>query len=76
MDDQTPLIEESYRDRVRRARLALPEEKLRDGPRLFDYACKIAMWGIRSQHPEADDRRVRELLCERVSLQRRLEGQC
>jgi hypothetical protein len=50
-----------------------PEEKLLAGPQLFDFACRIAMDGIRHQFPDADEQRVREILAQRVALGRRLE---
>ena len=71
--DVKQLADAIFRDRVLRARQTPPEEKLLDGARLFDYACRITEAGIRNQYPEADDRRVAELLRERVELQRRLE---
>lgn len=49
------------------------EEKILAGPRLFDLACRIAMDGIREQHPEADDEEVRRLLRQRLDLRDRLE---
>jgi hypothetical protein len=67
------LGEAIYRDRVHRARLAPPGEKMRDGPQLFDFACRITMCGIRHQFPEASEQRVREILVERLELQKRLE---
>ena len=74
MDDIKQLGESIYRERVHRARSANPEEKMRDGPRLFDYACGITMSGIRNQNPGASEERVLELLRQRIALQRRLEN--
>ena len=56
-----------------RARRTPPEEKLLDGPRLFDLACRIMKDGIRDQYPDADDRRVQEILAQRLEILRRLE---
>jgi len=67
------LIDAIFRDKVRAARRMSPEAKFLSGPRLFDYACEITMAGIRAQNPDADERRVRELLRERLDLARRLE---
>jgi len=75
MDDQIKELGDAiYRDRVRRARLQPPEEKMRDGPRLFDYACSITKAGIRSRFPDADEERVLEILKEYIALQKRLES--
>jgi hypothetical protein len=67
------LIDELYRERVRRAREAPPEEKLLAGPRIFERSCRIIADGIRHQFPDADERRVREILTQRLALIRRLE---
>jgi hypothetical protein len=67
------LGDQLYREQVLAARAMKPEEKLLAGPRLFDFACRVAMDGIRQQFPEADENRVREILAERVALGRRLE---
>ena len=40
----------------------------------FDFACRIALDGIRNQFPDADERRIRQILAERVELGRRLEN--
>jgi hypothetical protein len=66
------LIDDIYRERVRRAREMPPEEKLLAGAELFDWACTIARAGIRAQYPEADEQRVQELLAERLALLNRL----
>jgi hypothetical protein len=73
MEPTKKLIDPLFRDRVLRARQTPPEEKLLDGPRLFDYACRITAAGIRNENPSADDSRVRQLLKERIQLGRRLE---
>lgn len=73
MDDIKQLADAIYRDRVERARRTPPEEKLFDGPRLFDRACRIMKDGIRHQFPDADEARVHEILLERLRLLRRVE---
>ena len=42
--------------------------------RLFDFACRIALDGIRNQFPDVDEQRMRQILAERVELGRRLEN--
>lgn len=71
--DIRQLADALYRERVLRARQTPPEEKFLDGARLFDYACRITLAGIRHQHPEADEARVQQILAERLALQQRLE---
>jgi hypothetical protein len=73
MEPSKLLIDSIYTERVLRARATSPESKLLDGPRLFDYACRIVMDGIRNENPAADDHRVREILRNRLALRERLE---
>lgn len=73
MEPTRELIDDIYRQRVLRARATPPDEKLLDGPRLFEYACEITRSGIRNQHPDADENRVREILRERLAWRRSLE---
>ena len=73
MEPTRDLTDNLFRERVLRARRTPPEEKLLDGPRLFDLCCRIMMDGIRNEYPEADEQRVREILAQRVALLRRLE---
>ena len=44
-----------YREEVARARAMSPEDKVLEGPRLFDRACRVMRDGIRHQHPDLDD---------------------
>jgi hypothetical protein len=66
------LVDAIYRERILRARDTAPEEKLFDGPRLFDLSCRIMMDGIRDQFPDANARQVQEILTKRLDLLRRL----
>ncbi len=74
MEPTVTLGDQLYRDEVLAARAMTPEEKLLAGPRLFDFACRIALDGIRNQFPDADEQRLRQILAERVELGRRLEN--
>ena len=73
MEPTTELIDDLFRERVLRARRTPPEEKLLDGPRLFDLACRIMKNGIRDEYPDADEVRVEEILRARLALVQRLE---
>lgn len=73
MDQIAELAKSIFRDKVRRAREIPPMNKLRAGPELFDFVCRIARYGIRMQHPNADEAEVERLLDERLALQRRIE---
>jgi hypothetical protein len=73
MEPTQELIDDIYRERVLRARLMSPEEKILAGPQLFDYACRIARDGIRDQNPGATDEQVETILLQRLALRQRLE---
>ena len=73
MQPTTELIDDIYRDRVLRARQVDPVEKMLDGPRLFDQACKMMRAGIQNQFPDADADRVRQILAQRVDRIRQLD---
>jgi hypothetical protein len=55
-----------YSEEVARARSMNPDDKLLEGPRLFDRACRLMADGIRHQHPHLDDEAVRALLTARL----------
>ena len=67
------LAQALYAEEVRRARAMDPGEKLLEGPRLFERACRIMADGTRHQHPDLDDAGVRALLATRLDRLRRLE---
>jgi hypothetical protein len=73
MEPTKELIDAIYRERVERARQTPPEDKVLAGLRLFELTSRIMADGIRSQFPEADERRVQEILRERLALARQLE---
>ena len=50
------------------------EDRFLEGPRLFDLACRVAMDGIRHQHPDASDEQRAGILRDRIELMRRMEG--
>jgi hypothetical protein len=67
------LADALYRDRVLRARRTPPEERILDGPRLFDYACAVTLAGLRSEQPHATEAELRQALRQRLELGRKLE---
>ena len=73
MNPDTP-GDQLFRGEVPAARAMTPEEKLLAGPQLFDFACRIALDGIRNQFPDADEQRTGQILAERMELGRRLEN--
>ncbi|MDP3719471.1 MAG: hypothetical protein Q8T13_17040 [Acidobacteriota bacterium] len=54
----TALADALYREEVIRARAMRPEDKLLEGPRLFERACRLMADGVRHRHPELDEQAV------------------
>lgn len=54
----TALADALYREEVARARAMRGDDKLLEGPRLFDRACRLMADGIRHRHPELDETAV------------------
>lgn len=73
MEPDQELVDAIYREKVLRARATPPATKALEGPRLFDWACRVTMAGIRHQHPHADERQVQALLRERVAMREQME---
>ena len=73
MEPTIELADELFRDKVRQARRTSPEERLLDGARLFDHACRVMMDGIRNRYPDASQEEVTRLLFHRMEIGRGLE---
>ena len=54
----TVLADALYREEVARARAMNPGDKLLEGPRLFDRACRVMADGIRHRHPDLTEAEV------------------
>ena len=67
------LADRLYAEEIARARAMDPADKLLEGPRLFDRACRLMADGIRQQHPELDADGVRALLVSRLDKLRAIE---
>lgn len=65
------LADALYREEVARARAMAPEEKLLEGPRLFDRACRLMADGVRHRQPELDEASVLKAV---DAMLRRLEA--
>ncbi len=50
-----------------------PAEKLLEGPRLFERACRLMADGIRHQQPGLDDAGVQAILTTRLNLIQSIE---
>ena len=73
MQSIAALADALYREEIARARAMSPEDKLLEGPRLFDRACRVMGEGIRHQHPDLDEAGVLALLRERLDRVAALE---
>jgi hypothetical protein len=73
MDEIRTLADDLFRERVTRARRIPIEKRLLMGAELFDDACRVALGGIRSQHPEFTDQECRRELSRRLEISRRLQ---
>jgi hypothetical protein len=67
------LMDAIFIDKVLRARRTPMDEKILDGPRLFDQNCAIARSGIRSQFPNFSDEEVEQELRRRLAIARRID---
>ncbi len=67
------LADALYAEEIARARAMTAEDKLLEGPRLFERAYRVMTDGVRHQHPELDDDGVRRLIDERLARLRALE---
>ena len=68
------LTDELYREEIARARAMTPEEKLFEGPRLFERACRVMADGVRHQHPDLDDAGVEALIATRLARLETIES--
>lgn len=73
MSSIVALTDELYREEIARARAMRPEDKLLEGPRLFERACSVMADGIRHQHSELDEAGVRALLAVRLARLQAIE---
>ena len=56
-----------YAEEVARARAMRPDEKLLEGLRLFERACRLMADGIRHTHPDLDAAGVARMVAERFA---------
>jgi hypothetical protein len=73
MESTAALADALYREEIARARAMSPDDKLLEGPRLFERACRVMRTGIRHQHPDLDEAGVTALLQARLDRVSALE---
>jgi hypothetical protein len=66
-------ITDMDREKVGWAAEMTPADRFIAGARLFDYACRITMAGIRHQNPNASPEEVLQILKDRLDQARRRE---
>jgi len=73
MQSTAALADVLYREEIARARAMSPDDKLLEGPRLFERVCRVMRDGIRHQHPDLDEAGVVALLRARLDRVSALE---
>jgi hypothetical protein len=67
------LADALFWEKVDRARRMKPEDRLKAGPELFDYACSITLSALREQMPGASEAQLLDALRKRLAIKRHLE---
>jgi hypothetical protein len=62
-----------YWEKVERARRMKPEDRMKAGAELFDYACSITLTALREQMPGKSEAQLLEALRSRLATKRQLE---
>ena len=67
------LADALYWEKIERARKVSPEDRMKAGPELFDYACAITMSALRERMPNATEAELLDRVRERIAIKRQLE---
>ncbi len=74
VDEETQqLMDAIFADKVRRAQSRSMDQRLLDGPRLFESSCQMMRNGIRSQFPDYSVEQVETELRRRIAIKRQLD---
>jgi hypothetical protein len=73
MEPTQEMVDELFRERIRRGGDTPPDQKILDSLRSFDLSCRLMDDGIRHEFPDADDAEVRRIRSERINRIRKLE---
>jgi hypothetical protein len=73
MEPRSSLADSLFVQKVLRARKTPPEKKFLAGPRLFEYARRIAITAIRAENPNAAPEQIRDLFRQRQKITRYVE---
>ena len=72
-DEFQALADTLFWEKIERARKISPEDRMKAGPELFDYACAITMNALRERTPNATEVELLEKVRERIAIKRQLE---
>ncbi len=75
MEVTKEFIDQLYRERVLRARTIPDSQKLMIGPSLFEQVCDRMRWGLRNEHPGADEATIEQKLMQRFARLRQVRGE-
>ena len=74
VDPEIKALQDSiFLSKVAKARRTPIDEKIFDGPRLFDQCCGRMRDGIRWEHPDFDEQQVERELRRRLKIKRLLD---
>jgi hypothetical protein len=73
-EDYQPLIDAIFLDKVARAKARSMEEKILDGPRLFDENCAFMRSAIGAQFPELNEAQIEDELRRRLAIAREIDS--
>jgi hypothetical protein len=73
MEPKYMSAEDLYLEEILEAQRMTPEERLLEGPRLFDRACIFMLAGIRNENPGISEDEARRILDDQLDTLERLE---
>ena len=65
---ELPPLTKVTQEEIEKARRMTPDEKLREGFRLYEEECRQLTDEIRREFPDADDKEVRRMLNEKLDI--------
>ena len=73
MNEFQPLIDQLYREEVRRARAQTMEQRFLGSLEMAGFAFELGRAGVRSQHPQATETEIEAEWQRRLRIARRLD---
>lgn len=72
-DEFNALADTLFWEKIERARKISPEDRMKAGPELFDYACAITLNALRERMPGATEVQLLDKVRERIAIKRQLD---